>query len=406
MFANRNIILGVTGSIAAYKAVELARKLTLEGAAVDVVMSEAATEFVTPLTFRSITHRPVVVKMFDPASEFSIEHVSLAKRADIVVIAPATANVIAKLAGGLANDILCCTVLATRAPVLIAPAMEVNMYHNQITQDNLSKLRTRGFTIIDPTYGTLASGDVGMGRLAEIDQILDVIRQVLARSHDLAGKHIVVTAGGTQEPIDPVRHIGNRSSGKMGYAIAEAARDRGADVTLISAPTAILTPAGMKIVQVQTALQMREAVLKTTPKTDVLIMAAAVADYRPAKLSQSKIKGGAPSLTLELTPNPDIISGVTGQLIKVGFAAESENLIENARKKLERKHLDLIVANNITAADSGFDVDANRVTLIDKNGALEELPLLPKSEVANKILDRVAALLSESGKPRRKRKPS
>jgi len=394
MLQNKTVLLGVSGSIAAYKAAELASRLTQAGAAVDVVMTEAATRFITSLTFSSITRRPVASDMFATPTEFEIEHIALAERADVVVIAPATANIMAKLAAGIADDLLTCTVLATRAPIILAPAMNVNMWEKQITQDNIARLRSRGFNIVDPGYGAMACGAVGVGRLADTEQILAVIRQVLGRGSDLEGKRVVVTAGGTQEPIDPVRHIGNRSSGKMGYALAEAARDRGAEVTLISAPTALPDPAGVETVRVQTALQMREAVLGAVTKADVLIMSAAVADYRPVSASKTKLKKeSSPRMTLELTRNPDILSEVTGDLIKVGFAAESENLIQNAVAKLKAKNLDLIVANDITAADSGFDADTNKVVLIDRHGKKEELPLLPKPEVAHKIIDKVVELL-------------
>ncbi len=394
MVRDKTIVLGVTGSIAAYKAVELASKLTQEGARVDVVMTKAAQQFVTPLTFRTITGRPVASEMFDLASEFSIEHVALAERADLVVIAPATANVIAKLAAGIADDVLTCTVLDTKAPVIVAPAMHANMYQNRITQENIARLKERGFVFVGPGYGRLATGEVGPGRLAELDDILGTIRQVLGREGDLAGRRIVVSAGGTQELIDPVRHIGNRSSGKMGYAIAEAARDRGASVVLVSAPTALAPPAGVEVVQVQTALQMRDAVLKASAKADALLMAAAVSDYRPKAAARKKIKKEVETLSLELVRNPDILAEARGDLIRVGFAAESEDVVENARKKLEGKNLDLIVANDITASDSGFGADTNRVIIIDRQGKVESLPLLPKLEVAHRILDKVVALLS------------
>jgi len=281
MLRNKTIVLGITGSIAAYKAAEIASQLTQAGAKVSVIMTEEAIRFISPVTFRAITGRPVVTEMFDLASEFSIEHVSLAESADIVVIAPATANIIAKLAAGIADDMLCCTVLATKAPVLIAPAMETNMYNNPVTQDNLSKLKARDFVIIAPATGWLASGKEGLGRLADINDIIGNIRQVLGRAGDLAGKNIVVTAGGTQEPLDPVRYISNRSSGKMGYALAEAARNRGAEVTLITAPTALARPDGVRVMDVGTAAEMLRAVKKAVLKADALVMAAAVADYRP-----------------------------------------------------------------------------------------------------------------------------
>ncbi len=394
MLKNKNIVLGVTGSIAIYKGVELARKLSREGASVDVVMTEAATKFITPMTFRSITHRPVVTEMFELTSEFSIEHVSLAKRADIIVIAPATANIIAKIASGLANDMISCITLATKAPILIAPAMETNMYLNAITQENISRLRARGVKFVEPISGTLASGAEGIGKLADIPEIITAIENILQLNNDLSNIRIVITAGGTQEPIDPVRHIGNRSSGKMGYAIAEAARNRGADVILVAAPTNLPDPTGISVIHIRTTKEMQQNVSSLVDKSDVIIMAAAVADYRPVKSSLAKIKSGKQNLALKLTPNPDIISGITGKILKVGFAAESEDLITNAQKKLEKKHLDLIVANDITASDSGFDVDTNRVTLIEKNGEPESLPLLPKSQVANVILDKVVKLLN------------
>ena len=396
MVRDKTIVLGITGSVAAYKAVELASKLTQDGARVDVVMTGSAQEFVAPLTFRSVTQRPVVTEMFDLESEFSIEHVSLAERAELVVVAPATANIIAKLAAGIADDILGCTLLATRAPVIVAPAMNVNMYENQATQENIARLKERGYKFVGPATGRLASGAWGLGRFAEIDEILGAIHQVLGRDGDLAGRRIVVSAGGTQEPIDPVRHIGNRSSGRMGYALAEAARDRGAEVVLVSALTALTPPGGVAVVQVQTTLQMRDAVGSAVRQSDALIMAAAPVDYRSASISERKIKRGMESLTLELVENPDILSevkGKKGDFIRVGFAAESENLVKNATEKLKRKKLDLIVANDITATDSGFGADTNRVVLIHRSGNVESLPLLAKSEVAHKILDRIVELL-------------
>ena len=395
MISNKTIILGITGSIAAYKAAEIASQLTQAGAKVNVIMTEEAIQFISPVTFRAITGRPVVTEMFDLASEFSIEHVSLAGTADIVVVAPATANIIAKLAAGIADGMLCCTVLATKAPVLIAPAMETNMYNNPATQDNLARLRDRGFVIIDPATGRLASGKEGPGRLADINDIIGSICQVLGRGGDLADKHIVVTAGGTQEPIDPVRYISNRSSGKMGYALAEAARDRGAKVTLITTPASLLEPVGINMVKVNTAQEMRQAVENAAPQADVLIMAAAVADYRPTKAAKDKIKKVEAGLTLEMECTPDILGSIKGNFIKVGFAAESSNLVENAREKLKQKRLDFIVANDITASDSGFGTDTNQVTIIDHEGKIDDLPLLPKREVADKVLDRVVALLSK-----------
>ena len=394
MFEGKNVVLGITGSIAVYKAADIASKLTQRGLCVDVIMTKAAMQFVTPLTFRSITHRPVVTDMFELASEFSVEHVALAERADVVVIAPATADAIAKLAAGIADEMLFSTVLATRAPVIVAPAMDAGMWQNSITQENLAKLRARGFTIVGPGYGRLASGLVGMGRLIENEEILGTIYHVLGRKGDLAEKQIVVSAGGTQEPIDLVRYVGNRSSGKMGYAIAEAARDRGAVVTLVTGPTALPAPPGVDVMHVRTAEEMRDAVLKATAAADVLIMAAAVADYRPATVVEGKIKREADTLNLEMVKTSDILGEVKGDIIKVGFAAESGDMVARATEKVKKKHLDLIVVNDITAKDSGFDTDTNRVTFIGRDGKVEQLPLMLKSEVAQKILDRVVALLA------------
>jgi len=395
MLTDKTVVLGITGSIAAYKAADIASKLFQAGAKVRVVMTKSATEFVTPLTLQSITTNEVITDMFAPTSEARISHVALAEAADVVVIAPATANIIAKLVAGIADDMLTCTVLATRAPVIVAPAMHSAMFQNPVTQDNLAKLKARGFTIVGPDYGYLASGGTGPGRLADVEKIIGAIKQVLGRSGDLAGKRMVVTAGGTQESIDPVRHISNRSSGKMGYAIAEAARDRGATVSLITAPASLPEPAGIQVIPVRSANEMKEAVAEAVAQADALIMAAAVADYQPKSVAKAKIKKDTPSLTLELIRTPDILTEVQGNFLKVGFAAESQDVVENARQKLEKKQLDLIVANDITDPSSGFGTDTNKVTLIDRNGKAESLPLLTKREVADRILDRVARLLAK-----------
>ncbi len=394
MLKNKTIVLGITGGIAAYKAADLASKLTQAGATVETVMTEAATKFITPLTLRNITHRPVVTDMFELASEWSEQHIALAEAADVIVIAPATANTIAGLAAGIADDMLGTIVLATEAPVIFAPAMNDVMYRNSVTQGNLAKLKARGFTIIEPEYGRLASGKKGKGRLPETAKIIETITRVLGQKKDLDGKSIVVTAGGTREPIDPVRHIGNRSSGKMGYALAGVARDRGARVTLVAANVSLPEPSGIKVVKTRTAAEMKKAVTAAVKKADALIMAAAVADYQPETSAGSKIKKeSAKNLTLKLVKTPDIISEVKGDFVKVGFAAESEDLVANAKKKLQTKQLDLIVANDVTAPDSGFDVDTNRVVIIDKKGNSEELPLMSKREVADKVLDRVVEFL-------------
>ncbi len=392
MLANKTVVLGVTGSIAAYKAADLASRLTQAGARVEVIMTEPATRFVSPLTLRGVTGRPVVTSMWELNSEFSIEHVSLAEAADIIVIAPATANVIAHLAGGLGGSMLTATVLATTAPVVIAPAMNVNMYENPVTQENIAKLKKRGFVFVGPGHGRLATGKEGSGRLADVAQIMGAVAQVLGKKGDLAGRRIVVTAGGTREPVDPVRYIGNRSSGKMGHALADAARDRGAIVSLITT-TSPSVAAGIEVIPVETANEMKQAVDRAAAAVDALIMAAAVADYRPKKAARSKIKKDAAGLTLELTRTADILAGVSGNFIKVGFAAESEDMIANARRKLAEKGLDLIVANDITGPDSAFGADTNKVTFIDKEGKVEELPLLTKREVADRVLDKIIELI-------------
>ncbi len=395
---DQHIVLGVSGSIACYKAVDLASRLVKAGAKVDVIMTESATKFVTPLCFGSITHRPVVDDLWDRHSEMAIEHVGLAKRAAAVLIAPATANLLAKLSLGFAEDALQTTVLDTRAPLIIAPAMEHDMYSAPTTQEHLARLRARGATIVEPEEGRLASGLTGRGRLADPEVILGTLRQVLGRAQgDLAGKRIVVSAGGTQEPIDPVRLITNRSSGKMGYAIAEAARDRGAEVTLITAPTALPTPFGVTVVPVGSVLEMFDAVQRATRATDALIMAAAVSDYRVANPATQKIKkrgAAAQGLTIELVANPDILAETPGDFVRVGFAAESEDLLANATQKLVKKHLDLIVANDITGEGSGFGSDTNRVILLGRDQEPEELPLLAKRAVADRLLDRIAALFA------------
>lgn len=390
---DKHLVLGVTGSIACYKAVDLASKLTQAGALVDTILSYGATQFVTPLAFRSITHREVVTDTFDLKSEFSNHHVALAHRADLVVIAPATVNCIAKLAVGLADDPLTTTVIATAAPLLIAPAMDGNMFDHPATQENLARLRQRGVLIAGPAPGRLASGLMGMGRLLETPELLGHIASALGRDGDLAGRTVVVSAGGTQEPIDPVRVITNNSSGKMGYALAEAARDRGAKAILITAPTSLPDPPLVKVIQIQTAQQMCDAVLSQLEGADALIMAAAVADYRPVTAAEQKIKKSRQELTINLTKTTDILEVSTGTFIKVGFSAESENLIANASEKVQRKSLDLIVANDITDPDSGFGRDTNRVVLIDRQLQVEELPVLSKYEVSNRILDRVQAML-------------
>ena len=390
---NKRVVLGVTGSIACYKALDLASKLVQAGALVDTIMSYGATRFVTPLAFRSITHRPVVTDAFDPDSEYSVEHVALGEQADVLVIAPATVHCIAKLALGLADDSLTTTAVATKAPLLIAPAMDANMYDHPATQENLAKLRERGAVIAGPGVGRLASGLMGMGRLLETPELLGHVTYVLGRNGDLAGRTVVVSAGGTMEPIDPVRVITNNSSGKMGYALAEAARDRGARVVLVSAARGLPNPPLVEVVPVQTAQQMCDAVLAQVKQADALVMAAAVADYRPAESAEQKIKKDGDAMNIALSKTTDILMAAQGDFIKVGFAAETQDLLENAKSKVLGKGLDLIVANDITATDAGFGSDNNRVSIIDRELNVEQLGLMSKYEVGSRVLDRVVALL-------------
>lgn len=398
MKKGNNIVLGITGGIGAYKAVDLASKLIQQGQTVKVIMTAEAMQFVTPLTFSSITGKPAIHDLFDPSSEFAIQHVSLAQSADLLAIVPATANIIAKLACGIADDMLTCTVLATKAPVIIAPSMDANMYQNASTQENIAKLKARDFVFVGPAYGHLASGLIGPGRLVDNEEIIDIMGWTLGKKGDLAGARITVTAGGTQEPLDPVRFISNSSSGKMGYSIAEAARDRGAQVTLISGPTSLRQPAGMEFISVKTAKDMMLSVQTVMVRSHVLIMAAAVADFSPAQVSPGKIKKEAAELSLKLDRTPDILGSIKGDFIRVGFAAESHNLEEEALKKLKAKNLDLIVANDVTLPGSGFGVDTNQATIMYRSGRKDILPLMLKTELADKILDRVAELFKDKWK--------
>ncbi len=393
----KTILLGVTGSIAAYKAAGLASQLTQAGATVDVVMTREATQFITPLTFEALTHRHVVTDVMALLPDSQIGHVALARRADIFVIAPATAHTLAKLAHGLADDAVSATALDTRAPLVIVPAMETGMWEHAATQENVATLVARGAVIVEPGEGHLASGASGRGRLADVDDIVDTIRAVLGRGGDLTRRVIVVTAGGTQEPIDPVRVIANRSSGKMGFALAEAARDRGARVVLISGATALRIPRGIEFISAPSARDMRAAVLDAIPNADALVMAAAVADFRPARAAEQKIKKGTTeTLTLELMKNPDILQDVGAwkaqnrKILVVGFAAETQDLLANARTKLASKDLDLIVANPVPSA---FGSDMNQATLLERRGAVTELPPMAKEDLAEKILDWMAERL-------------
>jgi phosphopantothenoylcysteine decarboxylase/phosphopantothenate--cysteine ligase len=393
----KTIVLGVCGSIASYKAADLASKLVQAGATVETVLTASAREFVTPLTFQSLTGRPVYTDMFTPVTGGGEEHVALARRADLLLIAPATATTLARLAYGLADGMLSLTALATKAPIVVAPAMDNQMWEAAATQANVAVLKERGVTFLGPVAGRLASGNSGLGRLLEPEQIVGGVRQVLGKNGDLAGRRVVVSAGGTREPIDPVRFISNRSSGKMGYALAEAARDRGASVTLVSTTTALPLPYGVELVEAGTVAELRAAVLGATAKADVLVMAAAVSDFRSVSVAPEKIKkDGGDHMTLELEKNVSFFPEVPDRVVKVAFAAETSDVIENARRKpLSHGHLDLICANDVSATDAGFGVDTNRVTILDANGGVEALPLLSKYEVADRIYDRVVGLLME-----------
>jgi phosphopantothenoylcysteine decarboxylase / phosphopantothenate---cysteine ligase len=409
MVAGKHILLGVTGGIAAYKTPLLVRELVKSGAEVQVVMTPAAKEFITPLTLAVLSRREVIVEMFPSTTEQATaewtRHIELALWADVMMVAPASANTIAKLAHGLADNFLTTLVLALRCPLVIAPTMDVDMYLHEATQENIGVLRERGCFIVQPEEGELASGLSGPGRLPEVDVLLQNLTAVLRNAHrDLQGKRVLVTAGPTQEPIDPVRYVGNRSSGKMGFAVAQAAAQRGADVTLISGPVERETPRNVRRIDVRTALEMRDAVLREFQRADVLVMAAAVADFAPVEVAPSKLKRDAVHgelFTLALKRNPDILKAAganKGERLLVGFALETDAEMENARQKLEAKNLDLIVMNNPTRDGSGFGSDTNIVALLAPGGRVEHLPKMPKIDVAHAILDRIATMLTHAGR--------
>ena len=399
--AGREVILGVSGSIAAYKAAYLLRELSRLGAGVTVCLTEAAAHFVGPLTFRTLSGRAVLTDLFDPQSPEAVEHVALAERADAVVVAPATANLLAKAAHGLADDFLTTLLLAARGRVLMAPAMDGGMWHHPAVAANVALLRQRGVVVLEPGIGDLASGLRGPGRLPEVEAVVEALVTLLSPLRDLAGERVLVTAGPTREPIDPVRYISNRSSGKMGYALATAALARGAEVTLVSGPTALPAPVGARIVAVQTAQEMREAVLRHADSATVVIKAAAVVDHRPKHPATAKIKGKA-DYTVELTANPDILAEVaargTGAFI-VGFAAETQNVAAYARAKLEGKGVDLLVANDVSQSGIGFDADDNEVLLIDRWGGERRISRMPKLAIADAILGHVLALRAAARAP-------
>ena len=395
----KKIVLGVTGGIAAYKAVELASRLTKAGAEVHVIMTRAAREFVSELTFREITGQAVATDMWAKQQEFHVEHIALAQLAELVLIAPATANLIAKLAAGLADDLLTTTLLATKAPIFVAPAMNTNMYENPVTQKNLANLKERGVHIIEPASGHLACGTEGKGRLPEPSVLAETVEKFFVSSARLQGKKLIVTAAGTIEPIDPVRYIGNRSSGKMGYAIAEAAAERGAEVVLVSGPSALADPMDVKCVRIESAREMREAVLREYEDADAVIMSAAVADYHVKDVAENKIKKSEESWSIVLERNPDILRELGAMKkphqVLVGFAAETCNLMEYAKRKLEQKNLDYIVANNVSQKGAGFQTETNIAVIISRDGKTEELPMMKKSELARIILDRVESVLKQ-----------
>ena len=398
MLKDKTVVIGVSGGIAVYKTLDVVSRLRKLGVNVNVIMTKSATEFVTPLSFQSLSQNYVVCDMFEDPKTWDVEHISLAKRADVFLIAPATANVIGKIANGIADDMLTTTVMATKAKVLIAPAMSTNMYENPILQRNINTLKELGYNFVEPESGRLACGDTGKGKLASPETIVDEVVKLLSKDQDLKGKSIIVTAGPTVESIDPMRYITNRSTGKMGYSIAKEAIERGADVTLITGPTNLTPPQNLKkLVKIESAKDMYEAVLENLDENDVVIKSAAVADYKPKNYSNKKIKKSDDDLVIELDRNKDIaqeIGKIKNNKILVGFAAETNDLIENASLKIKKKNLDFIVANDLTKEGAGFGVDTNIVKIIDKEGNITEYPKMKKEEVANIILDKIKELLS------------
>lgn len=400
MLKEKNIILGVTGGIAAYKSVEIASRLRKLEAKVHVIMTKGAQNFVTPLTFREITGLPVTTTMWGEITHHNVEHISLANLADLVLIAPATANFIAKAAIGMADDMLTTTVLATKAPILFAPAMNSNMYENKVTQTNIHLLESAGWQLIPPASGHLACGISGIGRMPEPAELVEAVEKHFSDGLSMAGLRVLVTAAGTYEPIDPVRYIGNRSSGKMGYAIASAAKAMGAEVVLISGPSALQPPAGVDFIGIESARDMRQAVLERYNKADIVIKAAAVADYRVKNVSDHKIKKNDEELSLVLEKNPDILMEL-GQLKQkgqtlVGFAAETQNLLRYAQDKLERKNLDFIIANDVSRKDAGFNTDTNVIKVLSRDGSVEDVPIMSKQKLAYIILDRIMTYRAEN----------
>ncbi|WP_026476432.1 bifunctional phosphopantothenoylcysteine decarboxylase/phosphopantothenate--cysteine ligase CoaBC [Alkaliphilus transvaalensis] len=395
MLKGKNIVVGVTGGVAAYKACDIVSRFKKLGAEVNVIMTKAATEFVQPQAFQALSQNPVTVDMFETPRYWDIEHISLAQKADVLLVAPATANIIGKVANGIADDMLSTTIMASTAKVVFAPAMNTKMYENVIVQDNIKKLKNLGYHFIQPASGRLACGDIGVGKLCEPEKIVEAVIEIALPVQDLAGKNLLVTAGPTVETIDPVRFISNRSSGKMGYAIAEAAQARGAIVTLVSGPTNIKPPAGVDFMPTTSAINMYDTVMEHFNKQDIIIKAAAVGDYRPENPADMKIKKQEGNLTINLVRNPDILLELgkrkTNQIL-VGFAAETNNLLEYATGKLNKKNADLIVANDVTENGAGFGSDTNIVYLLDRQGEQRKIEMASKLEIANKILDKVIEL--------------
>lgn len=392
MLKNKNILIGVSGGIAAYKSCDLVSRLVKAEANVDVIMTENAVNFINPLTFQALSSNQVIVDMFKEPKYWEIQHISLAKKADLVIIAPATANIIGKIANGIADDMLTTTVMAANAPVVFAPAMNCNMYANKIVQSNIEKLKELGYKFIEPGEGRLACGDIGKGKMAEPEVIADYISRLLDEKRDFEGKTIIVTAGPTREAIDPVRFISNHSTGKMGYAIAEKAAERGAKVYLISGPTALKAPNGVILIPVGSAKDMQKRIMEHFDEAQIIIKSAAVADYAPAVVHDQKIKKSGENLTIELVKNPDILyelGKIKGDKVLVGFAMETQNLIENAKEKVLRKNLDFIVANDLFTEGAGFASDTNVVKIIHRSGNVEELPKMTKLQLADLILDRI-----------------
>ena len=399
MLQGKKIVLGVTGGIAVYKAVDLVSKLRKAGALVRVVMTKSATKFVNVVTFKEISGNPVAFDMWAENQEYNVEHIALAEWADLLLIAPATANIIAKAANGIADDLLSTVILASKAPVVVCPAMNTEMFNKKITQDNLKKIKEYGFTIMQPASGVLACGTTGIGRLPEPVEIVEFLKLFVKKTPAiLAGKKVLVTAAGTREPIDPVRYIGNRSSGKMGYSIAEIASNYGADVVLITGPSRQIPPKNIKVIHVETTKEMMDAVLAEYDSSDIVIKAAAVADYRVENIANQKIKKNDDLLDLKLVKNPDILKklgSLKNKQFLVGFAAETQNLIDNAKAKIAKKNLDMIVANDVTVSGAGFNADTNVVKFIYPNGEIDSLGKMPKTEIAKMLLQSVCAKMKK-----------